>query len=73
MVLALVDERDKKTTSANETTLAEGRAYADLLERYRHELVPPSAFRDGDEGALINALVVLAHSHFFDPRGDLAG
>ena len=70
MVLALVDERGKTVPSQNDLTLAEGRAYAELLDRYRRALVPSTAFRSGDEGALITALVVLAYAHFLSTEGE---
>lgn len=67
MVLALVDERGASVESRTDSVRAEGVAYADLLDLYRRELVPATTFRDGDEGALITALVVLAYAHFGTP------
>jgi len=62
MVLGLVDERGAIPRSTDASALAEGAAYRDRLERYHRELVPFA--REGDEGALITAMQVVAYAHF---------
>lgn len=62
MVLGFVDERGPIPTAASNAQLAEGSALADVFDRYSAALVPWA--RDGDEGAVITAMQVLAYTHF---------
>ncbi|MCM3657251.1 hypothetical protein M3147_08310 [Agromyces mediolanus] len=62
MVLGLADERGAIPEAATAAQLAEGRAFAEVFERYSAELVPWA--RNDDEGAVITAMQVLAYTHF---------
>jgi len=62
MVLGLVDERGAIPEAATPAQQAEGRAFAEVFDRYSAELVPWA--RDDDEGAVITAMQVLAYTHF---------
>ncbi|BDZ54457.1 hypothetical protein [Agromyces marinus] len=62
MVIGLADERGAVPTAGSEAQLAEGRAYADVFERYSAALVPWA--RNDDEGAVITAMQVVAYTHF---------
>lgn len=62
MVLGLADERRPIPVAADPAQRAEGHAYADVFDRYADALVPWA--RDGDEGAVIAAMQVVAYTHF---------
>ncbi|MFD6054276.1 hypothetical protein [Agromyces sp. NPDC060279] len=62
MVLGLADERGSIPEAATPAQLAEGRAFAEVFDRYSAELVPWA--RADDEGAVITAMQVLAYTHF---------
>lgn len=62
MVLGLADERRPLPANTDAAQLAEGAAFAAVLDRYAEALVP-FARRD-DEGAVITAMQVLAYTHF---------
>jgi len=62
MVLGLADERGPIPSNSDAGQVAEGRALADVFDRYAAALVPWA--RNDDEGAVITAMQVLAYTHF---------
>ncbi|MBO1739179.1 hypothetical protein [Leifsonia sp. TF02-11] len=62
MVLGIADERGALPVASSGAQLDEGRAFADVFDRYSAALVPWA--RDDDEGAVITAMQVLAFTHF---------
>jgi hypothetical protein len=64
MVIALQDEREAMPAITDRRMRADGEQFAELLDEYADLLTPSTAFRPGDEGALITVLQVLAYAHF---------
>ena len=62
MILGIADERGSIPPAPDSSQLAEGRAFAEVFDRYSAALVPWA--RDEDEGAVITAMQVLAFTHF---------
>ena len=62
MVLGLADERGRIPPNQNPAQQAEGSRFAAIFDRYAAALVPFA--REHDEGAVINAMQVVAYTNF---------
>lgn len=60
MIVALVDERGPMAPVASDGVAATGRALAALVSTVHEDIAPTMA--DGDNGGVINALVIAAHN-----------